>query len=356
MKVRAGRSSSLSLCLLLLLVLAAASAVALARPPEAAAAPGITVSVDGNDANPGTPELPVRSITRALDLCVGGEIVIVGPGDYDAAHGEVYPLMMKSGVEIYGAGSEATTVHGDASFQPVFRLVGVSGARIEGIKLSGGQTVFGGGVHAVSSTCSFFDVWFDACWAYNGVDEGRGGGVYLESCSGVLFDSCLFTGNSAVWGAAAYCYGSSPDFTDCDFVGNATVPGGVGGAVATYQASPRFTACRMIGNAADAYGAVYFNYFSDGSMERCTISRQRGAQRQRRRHRRLLLVVLDERLPAGAQHGQQRGWRRLPELGLRSRDRQLHVRRERGLLGTGRLESAGQHADDRQRHLLGRRR
>ncbi len=58
----------------------------------------------GDDANDGaTPANPFRTITRALGSAVSGDVVQLGPGTYDAALGEVFPLVVPEGVILRGA-------------------------------------------------------------------------------------------------------------------------------------------------------------------------------------------------------------------------------------------------------------
>lgn len=56
----------------------------------------------GNDANPGTPEAPLKTITRALALAQTGDSVKVAPGTYSLSSGEVFPLVLPAGVELLG--------------------------------------------------------------------------------------------------------------------------------------------------------------------------------------------------------------------------------------------------------------
>jgi hypothetical protein len=57
----------------------------------------------GDDANDGaTPANPFRTITRALGSAVSGDVVQLGPGTYDAALGEVFPLVVPEGVILRG--------------------------------------------------------------------------------------------------------------------------------------------------------------------------------------------------------------------------------------------------------------
>lgn len=80
------------------------------------------VSGGGNDANGGlTPATPFRTLTRALAAAGAGDRVLVGPGAYDLAAGETFPLALPSGVQVLGPGNgtavvDSTAING-ATFQ-----------------------------------------------------------------------------------------------------------------------------------------------------------------------------------------------------------------------------------------------
>ena len=70
---------------------------------DAPKGPEYTVdATDGDDANPGTPDLPLRTISKALDLVAPGETVRVRSGVYDEALGERFPLRIPREVTLLG--------------------------------------------------------------------------------------------------------------------------------------------------------------------------------------------------------------------------------------------------------------
>jgi hypothetical protein len=80
-------------------------------------------ALKGNDLlGNGSATAPWRTITRAHQaVLVPGDRVLVAPGVYDAALGEVFPITLKSQVPVIGAGAERTFVRGTPSsilFQP----------------------------------------------------------------------------------------------------------------------------------------------------------------------------------------------------------------------------------------------
>jgi parallel beta-helix repeat protein len=56
----------------------------------------------GVDDGPGSRDMPFASITQALSVAEPGQDILVGPGLYDAAHGETFPLRVPEGVELVG--------------------------------------------------------------------------------------------------------------------------------------------------------------------------------------------------------------------------------------------------------------
>lgn len=56
----------------------------------------------GNDAGNGSPQAPLRTITRALERATTNTIIVLGPGTYSEATGEQFPIVMKSGVTLQG--------------------------------------------------------------------------------------------------------------------------------------------------------------------------------------------------------------------------------------------------------------
>ncbi len=68
--------------------------------------------VDGNagsDEGVGSEKEPFRTITNALDAAHRGQSIKVSPGTYDAAHGEVFPLMVTEGMTLTGGEVEGAS-------------------------------------------------------------------------------------------------------------------------------------------------------------------------------------------------------------------------------------------------------
>ena len=96
----------------------------LAAPPDLACAldpQGVDfyVDVNGADGGNGSAGCPVRTITEGLQLAAAStaaaRTVHVAAGTYDAASGEVFPLVVRGWTTVVGAGIDKTIVRGTGS-------------------------------------------------------------------------------------------------------------------------------------------------------------------------------------------------------------------------------------------------
>ncbi|MEM9089944.1 MAG: DUF1565 domain-containing protein [Cyanobacteria bacterium P01_F01_bin.53] len=60
----------------------------------------------GNNSAQGTASQPLQTVTRALEIAPPNTVIVLAPGRYTRASGEVFPLQLKSGVTIQGAPGE----------------------------------------------------------------------------------------------------------------------------------------------------------------------------------------------------------------------------------------------------------
>jgi parallel beta-helix repeat protein len=100
----------------------------------------IYISSLGSDTSgTGTRWQPYRTITRALYRAQSGQLIIVGPGQYDLAAGERFPLFLTSGIGVQGAGSDSAVVIGPSGTDPqrdaIFILSGV-GITLEKLRIN----------------------------------------------------------------------------------------------------------------------------------------------------------------------------------------------------------------------------
>ena len=70
----------------------------------------IAVTLAGDDGNIGTFDAPLRTITAAMGVALGGDTISVGPGTFGA--GEAPQIFFDSRVTVLGAGSDKTIIQG----------------------------------------------------------------------------------------------------------------------------------------------------------------------------------------------------------------------------------------------------
>lgn len=74
----------------------------------------------GSDRAEGVADQPLRTVTRALELAAPNTVIVLAPGRYTQASGEVFPLQLKSGVTIQGAPgmrNRDAVIEGGGSFE-----------------------------------------------------------------------------------------------------------------------------------------------------------------------------------------------------------------------------------------------
>ncbi len=73
----------------------------------------IYVSTTGSDSTgSGSRNLPYRTITHAASVATMNQAILIGPGVYDQAGGEIFPIGIGTGVTVDGAGQDSTFVIG----------------------------------------------------------------------------------------------------------------------------------------------------------------------------------------------------------------------------------------------------
>jgi hypothetical protein len=92
----------------------------------------------GADANGGTYDRPVRTLTHAVALAGTGGIVQLLPGTYDLANGESYPLSLPDAITITGSGA-VTKLSGAPN---VDGLIFSGRGAVAGLDIAGFQNVF----------------------------------------------------------------------------------------------------------------------------------------------------------------------------------------------------------------------
>ena len=94
----------------------------LLQPFAAGAADVFVACQTGNDLSTGaTPATALRTIQTAVSRAAGGDTVRVLAGVCDASNQPPFPVLMKDGVSVVGAGQSATFVVG-VNGNPLFRF------------------------------------------------------------------------------------------------------------------------------------------------------------------------------------------------------------------------------------------
>ncbi len=302
---------TLSCVLVLSLVLAVTPVM-----PAVAAPATWWVSPSGNDVTgTGTRSAPYRTITEALTHGVDGDAIKVLPGVYDAAAGEVFPLVLPTGVDLIGIGPGKPKVFGDGTDSVISvtspRLTEISGLEIAYGGPTGGL-VRGGGILVLCNNATDSIVIKD-CWVHDcetGTDDAgggirvagplgggpqvmvlecrledntaynSGGGLYIGDCDTVTIDGCTIIGNSAPGDSAAGggAYVSRADtlyFNDCEITRNhaGNTVGGFAGGFYLFECSGEFMNNLVTWNSSKGAGSAgNMEGTGDITMRNCTIA------------------------------------------------------------------------------------
>jgi parallel beta-helix repeat protein len=102
----------------------------------------------GNSGGPGTAQAPFKTITAALQAAVPGTVIQVQPGKYDEVNGEIFPLVVRSGVTLQGdvnSRGKDTLIQGGGKFLSptvagqIVGIVAQKGTTIQGFTISNPQ-------------------------------------------------------------------------------------------------------------------------------------------------------------------------------------------------------------------------
>src|SRR5437868_9879647 len=89
----------------------AAAVIILAAAHAAAATPYYVNASTGNDTTGnGTVGTPWKTIKKGMAVATSGDIIYVAAGTYDTTNGETFPITVKSGVQLIGAGATTTII------------------------------------------------------------------------------------------------------------------------------------------------------------------------------------------------------------------------------------------------------
>jgi hypothetical protein len=186
----------------------------------------------GNNTNTGLAEgLPLKSITRALELAAPRTRVNLAAGFYTNGV-ETFPLVLRGKtIQLIGAGSLATVIDlTNASSRAIDVRCALGDVRLEGLTVRRASPFssnrYGGGLYAEFSTLTLKGCVISENYLRSSVDgETYGGGLYAKAVSGTM-DGVSFMGNGnvgnnkATYGGGAYLDGGAWFVVDSVFLGN----------------------------------------------------------------------------------------------------------------------------------------
>ncbi|KAA0993370.1 choice-of-anchor Q domain-containing protein [Dyadobacter aurulentus] len=221
----------------------------------------------------------LKTVDEALLLtssCQGGiDSIFVAKGTYRSEFGEA--ISMRNGVKIYGgfAGTErflserdlfarhTTILRGDNN-SVISNYQVDSTAVLDGFTISGGNTLYGGGMFNEESS----PVISNCIFTNNRASEEGGGMSNLGSSPTII--NCIFFNNEAEENAGGlYNSFSNPIIVNCTFYGN--YAGDYGGGIFNYSSSPQYINCTVADNEAKQGGGVFNDEFSAAVLNNCIV-------------------------------------------------------------------------------------
>ena len=159
----------------------------------------VDAKTGSNTAGGGTSSSPWKTITYALSQISGsGNTVRIAGGTYDTNLGEAFPILLKDGVSLIGAGSDVAIVDAKGT-NTVIKAVSIT----DPATVVKGFTFQGGG------------------------NTNQGGGLSITAGSAFRLQGCRITSNIVSTATAAKRYGggiyilnSSPTIVNCEISGN----------------------------------------------------------------------------------------------------------------------------------------
>lgn len=190
-------------------------------------------------------------VQLAINAASSTDTVLVAAGRYaPSTNGESFPILMKNGVRLIGAGAPVCTLDAERTQRVMLcRDISDTFTRVEGFTLTKGQ--------------------------YNAY--GGGGGIKCEGASPII-TSNVIVGNKALRyrGGGIYCYYSSPTITNNVITGNSA--GAHAGIYCARYSSPTISNNIVTGNNAMYCGGIKCHYFSHPTITNNVITGNSGSE------------------------------------------------------------------------------
>ncbi len=203
------------------------------------------LSPTGNNGNSGAADtLALQSLNYALERVYGTQeqriTLSLLPGTYSVQTGQTFPVQLRDYVTLAGTSMDGVTVDAQGSGSRAFEAVGISGAVVQNMTITGGQAGGGGALAAVAEESSpnggglrisgGRDLVIEGVrFRGNSAAGGHGGGLSVESgARNIAVLSCEIEQNTAQFGGGlAALSADSVSVRSSTFTGNS----GIGGAV-----------------------------------------------------------------------------------------------------------------------------
>ena len=238
------------------------------------------VSIDGNDAmGDGTQLHPWRTISYALSQAKSPGVTIhVGPGTYDS-NLEGFPLILKDGVSISGAGMDLTIIDADLQTRVFYGTNLSSLIQLDNLQIREGEHYEhgdGGGLYGTNLNLEIIDCKFVSNETYG---CGDGGGIYLSN-SEITITGCVFQDNKGgSKGGGIYLNNTTAFIDHCAFIqnGESCYGGGLYGGTAiaisgSGSSGSIISSCtisRGWGNHSTVAGAILFEQGASPLVRNC---------------------------------------------------------------------------------------
>ena len=143
--------------------------------------------------HPTDPQAEAASLTHALTLVQGGDVILVQPGRYSPTNtGEHLPLVIPAGVSVIGTAKESCCIDGEGQFAPSFNPIdtGLSIFTLSDDSSISNLTVTNGGGHGIAVPSGVSATVHHCTVSHHG-DHG----VYLRGVTKAIVTNCEFHSN-----------------------------------------------------------------------------------------------------------------------------------------------------------------
>jgi hypothetical protein len=216
-----------------------------------------------NTTGDGSKEKPWFTISFALAKITGsGHTLHVAPGTYDTVMDgvfpEIFPLLIRSGISLIGAGADSTIIDAKGSNTVMrFENTGSAQIKIEGFTIRNGKSSGTGGLYVFNSNVIIQNNVFDRNTEGGAIDL-RGGTVTIDRNS--FTNNHTSGGGSEGYGGAINITGGTVTMTRNSFNTNRSVFRG--GAIAMSSGTVFVNQNEFIGNTANFFGAAFYGEIS----------------------------------------------------------------------------------------------